>query len=134
MQAMATDVDHRPGRRELPATVRSREPLIADTNDEERDHSAQNEHVSRPQRADEFPAGAEIATHATVEQANRTLSITGAEADILKEVLSAKLVELRREISHTDSPRFRDTLYQVEGVLKRVLEQLPTTAGVTTKS
>ena len=76
----------------------------------------------------------EIATQATVEQPNRTLSITDADANILKVVLDAKLVELRREISHTDSPRFRDTLYQMEGVLQRVLEQLPTTAAVTTKS
>jgi hypothetical protein len=69
-----------------------------------------------------------------VEQANRTLSITDADAKILKEVLSAKLVELGREISHTDSPRFRDTLYQVEGVLQRVIGQLPSTADVTDKS
>ena len=68
-----------------------------------------------------------------MEQANKTLTITQADADILREVISAKLVELGREISHTDSPRFRDTLYQVEGVLQRVLEQLRATAGVTAK-
>jgi len=50
---------------------------------------------------------------------------------MLRELLDAKLVELRREISHTDSPRFRDTLYEVEGMLGRVLAQLPkdVTAG-----
>ena len=69
-----------------------------------------------------------------MEQPKQTLSMTDADANILKEVLDAKLVELRREISHTDSRRFRDTLYQVEGMLQRVLEQLPTTAGVITKS
>jgi hypothetical protein len=69
-----------------------------------------------------------------MEQPQQTLSMTDADANILKEVLDAKLVELRREISHTDSRRFRDTLYQVEGMLQRVLEQLPTTAGVITKS
>jgi hypothetical protein len=69
-----------------------------------------------------------------MEQLQQTLSMTDADANILKEVLDAKLVELRREISHTDSRRFRDTLYQVEGMLQRVLEQLPTTAGVITKS
>ena len=69
-----------------------------------------------------------------MEQLQQTLSMTDADANILKEVLDAKLVELRREISHTDSRRFRDTLYQVEGMLQRVLEQRPTTAGVITKS
>jgi hypothetical protein len=53
------------------------------------------------------------------------ISITEADADILKEVLEAKLTDLRREISHTDSPRFRATLYQVEGALQRFLTQLP---------
>lgn len=42
------------------------------------------------------------------------LSISIAEDDgrTLKEFLEAKLIDLRREISHTDSPRFRETLYQ----------------------
>jgi hypothetical protein len=53
------------------------------------------------------------------------ISITETDASILREVLDAKLVDLRREISHTDSPRFRDTLYQVEGALQRMLAQLP---------
>ena len=57
----------------------------------------------------------------------KTISMTDADADILKELLEARLVELRREIAHTDSPRFRDTLYQIEGTLQRVLDQLPAT-------
>ena len=62
------------------------------------------------------------------------LSISIAEDDgrTLKEFLEAKLIDLRREISHTDSPRFRETLYQLEGVLQRTIAQLPlseTTAG-----
>jgi hypothetical protein len=61
-----------------------------------------------------------------------TISITDADAAILREVLDAKLTDLRREISHTDSPRFRDTLYQVEGALQRLLAQL--TAGVTSRT
>jgi hypothetical protein len=60
------------------------------------------------------------------------ISITESDASILREVLDAKLVDLRREISHTDSPRFRDTLYQVEGALQRFLAQLP--ASVTTET
>ena len=45
------------------------------------------------------------------------LSISIAEDDgrTLKEFLEAKLIDLRREISHTDSPRFRQTLYELEG-------------------
>jgi hypothetical protein len=54
-----------------------------------------------------------------------TISITDADGLILREVLDAKLVDLRREISHTDSPRFRNTLYEVEGALQRLLAQLP---------
>ena len=53
------------------------------------------------------------------------ISMSDKDANILHELLAAKLVELRREISHTDSPRFRDTLYEVEGMLQRVLSQLP---------
>ena len=53
------------------------------------------------------------------------LSLSDRDAGILHELLAAKLVELRREISHTDSPRFRDTLYEVEGMLQRVIAQLP---------
>jgi hypothetical protein len=53
------------------------------------------------------------------------ISISDNDASILRELLDAKLVELRREISHTDSPRFRDALYEIDGVLQRVLTQLP---------
>lgn len=53
------------------------------------------------------------------------LNISDQDASILRELLNAKLVDLRRETSHTDSPRFRATLYQVEATLQRVLDQLP---------
>jgi hypothetical protein len=53
------------------------------------------------------------------------ITISDQDASILRELLEAKLVDLRREESHTDSPRFRETLYQVEGTLQRVLDQLP---------
>lgn len=58
------------------------------------------------------------------------ISITEPDAAVLRELLNAKLVDLRREISHTDSPRFRDKLYEVETVLTRVLDQLPRGAVV----
>ena len=55
------------------------------------------------------------------------LSISFPEEDgrTLKEFLESRLIDLRREISHTDSPRFRETLYQLEGVLQRTIAQLP---------
>jgi hypothetical protein len=53
------------------------------------------------------------------------IAVSDQDATTLRELLNAKLVDLRREISHTDSPRFRETLYQVEGMLQRVLDQLP---------
>ena len=56
------------------------------------------------------------------------LSMTDEDAGILREVLDAKLVELRREISHTDSPRFRETLYRLEGMLARLLAQVQQTS------
>ena len=54
-----------------------------------------------------------------------TISIAEDDGRTLKEFLESRLVDLRREISHTDSPRFRETLYQLEGVLKRTIAQLP---------
>lgn len=57
-----------------------------------------------------------------------TISMTDDDAAIVREVLDAKLIELRREISHTDSPRFRDKLYEVDGALQRLLAQLPVTS------
>ena len=70
--------------------------------------------------------GADVANTTVMEQISITISLNETEADVLKEVLSAKLTDLRREISHTDSPRFRNTLYEVDAVLERVLAQLPT--------
>jgi hypothetical protein len=58
------------------------------------------------------------------------VSLTDEDAGLLREVLGAKLVDLRREISHTDSPRFRETLYKVDTMLTHVLEQLPQTLPV----
>ena len=53
------------------------------------------------------------------------VSLPEEDAQILRETLEAKLIELRREESHTDSPRFRDALYRVEEAVNRLLTQLP---------
>jgi hypothetical protein len=57
------------------------------------------------------------------------ISISDQDAAILRELLDAKLIDLRREISHTDSPRFRHTLEEVETMLERLLPQLPRAAA-----
>jgi hypothetical protein len=54
-----------------------------------------------------------------------SLSLPEDDGAILREFLESRLIELRREISHTDSPRFRETLYRLEGVLQRTIAQLP---------
>jgi len=43
---------------------------------------------------------------------------------MLREILDAKLLDLRHEVSHTDSREFRVTLHQVEAMLERLLAQL----------
>ena len=53
------------------------------------------------------------------------ITVSDQDARILRELLKAKLVDLLRETSHTDSARFRESLYEVEGTLQRVLDQLP---------
>ena len=58
-----------------------------------------------------------------------SISIPDDDGRTLKEFLEARLIDLRREISHTDSPRFRETLYQLEGVLQRTIAQLPVTSA-----
>jgi hypothetical protein len=58
------------------------------------------------------------------------ITISDQDASILRELINAKLVDLRRETPHTDSRRFRETLYQVEGALQRLLDQLPEQAPV----
>lgn len=56
------------------------------------------------------------------------ISLSEQDATMLREWLEPKLVELRKEESHTDSPRFRENLYVIEGALKHLIEQLPTQA------
>jgi len=56
-----------------------------------------------------------------------TISLSEQDAGMLRQWLEPKLVDLRKEESHTDSPRFREKLYEVEGSLQRLLDQLPKT-------
>jgi hypothetical protein len=53
------------------------------------------------------------------------ISISEQDASLLRTFLDARILDLNREMSHTDSPRFRETLYELEGVLQRLLAQLP---------
>jgi hypothetical protein len=53
------------------------------------------------------------------------ITVSDQDARILRQLLNAKLVDMRRETPHTDSRSFRETLYEVEETLQRVLDQLP---------
>lgn len=52
------------------------------------------------------------------------LSISFEDAAILREVLDAALVDLRRELWHTDSRDYRDVLRDRVQTLERVLGEL----------
>ena len=54
------------------------------------------------------------------------LSISFEDAAILRQVLEAALVDLRRELWHTDSREFRDVLRDRVQTLERVLDELKT--------
>jgi arylsulfatase A-like enzyme len=53
------------------------------------------------------------------------IDLSEQDAGLLRDLLEAKLTELRREESHTDSPRYRATLYDLDAMLERLLAQLP---------
>jgi len=53
------------------------------------------------------------------------IHLSDDDAEILREVVEARVIELRREISHTDSKQFRNTLYRVDETLEHLLAQLP---------
>jgi hypothetical protein len=57
------------------------------------------------------------------------ISMSEADAGMLREMLEARLRDLRLEISHTDSPRFREGLNAREEMLQRLLAQLGQTAS-----
>ena len=53
------------------------------------------------------------------------ISMSEEDARMLGELLEDKyLVDLQREISHTDSQPFRDDLYKLEAMLTRLRAQL----------
>ena len=54
------------------------------------------------------------------------LSISFEDAAILRQVLEAALVDLRRELWHTDSREFRDVLRDRVQTLERVVDELKT--------
>lgn len=53
------------------------------------------------------------------------ITVSVEDASMLREILDAKLIDLHREISHTDSRDFRQVLKQRVDMLERVLAQLP---------
>jgi len=57
------------------------------------------------------------------------LSLSFEDALVLREVLEASLVELRRELWHTDSREFRDLLRLRVDTLERMLEELSAAAA-----
>lgn len=52
------------------------------------------------------------------------LALSRAEAVELQSVLQEKLVDVRREIAHTDARRFREKLYDAADTVERLLEQV----------
>jgi hypothetical protein len=52
------------------------------------------------------------------------LELTPAEAEVLREVVEKSLVELRREIAHTDRRDYRDQLKWRESLLGEILDRL----------
>ncbi len=54
------------------------------------------------------------------------LSLTPAEAAMLREVLTTYVSELRMEIADTDAHDYRERLKEEEAFLNRVLERLGT--------
>ena len=52
------------------------------------------------------------------------LILTPAEADVLSEVLTGYLSDLRMEIADTDAQAFRDALKEREALLKRFISEL----------
>lgn len=57
------------------------------------------------------------------------LSISFEDAAILREVLGASLVDLRRELWHTDSREYRDLLRDRVQTLERLLDELKAEAA-----
>jgi hypothetical protein len=54
------------------------------------------------------------------------LNLTAEEAQVLNEILTSYLSDLRMEISHTDSGFFRENLKERENFLKKIIQDLGT--------
>lgn len=52
------------------------------------------------------------------------LTLAGADAEVLGEILSGYLSDLRMEIADTDAQAFREMLKQREALLKRLIAEL----------
>ena len=58
------------------------------------------------------------------------LELTESEARHLKASLEATLIDLRREIAHTEHREFRELLREREEALTKVAERIPSPASV----
>lgn len=58
------------------------------------------------------------------------LDLTDDDARLLRELLKSALLDLRREIAHTDSREFRHTLVERQEGIERLLQGLPREASV----
>lgn len=56
------------------------------------------------------------------------ISVSVEDGVILRQIVESSLVDLRKEIWHTDSREFRDLLKQRAAALERVLEELSAAA------
>ncbi|HSL20078.1 MAG TPA: hypothetical protein VK886_00990 [Vicinamibacterales bacterium] len=56
------------------------------------------------------------------------ISVSIEDGVILRQIIESSLVDLRKEIWHTDSREFRELLKQRAAALERVLEELSAAA------
>jgi hypothetical protein len=54
----------------------------------------------------------------------RTITFSDTEQTLLIELLTNHLIELRREIQHTDNHNYRDSLKEKESTLEEVMHKL----------
>jgi hypothetical protein len=57
------------------------------------------------------------------------ITINTADAALLREILEARLLEMRRERWHTDTRAFKEILRERELALTRLVDQLPSAAA-----
>ena len=59
-----------------------------------------------------------------IEDTNMRIELSRDEAEVLRNFLEQKILELDKEINRTDSLRFKEELRQVDRTIGRVLAQL----------